>query len=101
MGEPLEELKNFDYFHELIMIDGAPLSAEPVPCALHPPSVSASESRKLTKPSLALLPGSAELSRCGSGGVLWGLFGGLSIGAPASAQTRLLNSLRPRRLHRA
>ena len=24
-----------------------------------------------------------ELSRCGSGGVLWGLFGGLSIGTPS------------------
>ena len=43
-GEPPEELREFDYFHELIMID--------------------------------------EISRCGSGGVLWGLFGGLSIGLP-------------------
>lgn len=23
VGEPLEELKEFDYFHELVMIDGA------------------------------------------------------------------------------
>ena len=43
VGEPPEELKKMDYFHELVLID--------------------------------------ELSRCGSGGVLWGLFGGLSIGA--------------------
>ena len=43
MGEPPEELRKMDYFHELVLID--------------------------------------ELSRCGSGGVLWGLFGGLSIGA--------------------
>jgi len=44
VGEPPEELRKMDYFHELVLID--------------------------------------ELSRCGSGGVLWGLFGGLSIGLP-------------------
>lgn len=47
VGEPPEELRKMDYFHELVLID--------------------------------------ELSRCGSGGVLWGLFGGLSIGAPLAS----------------
>lgn len=32
------------------------------------------------------LIGTEELSRCGSGGVLWGLFGGLSIGLPPVLQ---------------
>lgn len=44
-----------------------------------------------------------ELSRCGSGGVLWGLFGGLSIGgehreSAAAAATAWPRSMRSRLL---
>ena len=72
MGEPPEELRKMDYFHELV------LSAFRAPRDSH--------RLLLTFPCVRFFSSVDELSRCGSGGVLWGLFGGLSIGAlPASA----------------
>jgi hypothetical protein len=47
--------------------------------------------RDCARPQLVLID---ELSRCGSGGVLWGLFGGLSIGAPAALSMDALQQRR-------